>query len=102
MTKDELIDSIRRRLASVRTEPFGGARVESEYEQGVEQGCLFERRAISALLADYEEQESERVIARSERARLRSMRIRNERLQAIGARAVIPLAARGVVGMIRK
>jgi len=66
MTKDEFIDAIRKRLADVTTEPYGGRRVESEYAQGVEQGSLSERRAIAALLADYDAQESERRPARAD------------------------------------
>jgi len=98
MTKDELILTIHQGVGEIWVDPGPGQRTQSaDFYRGMESVA----RDLRALLADYDEQESERVIARVERARIRSTRIRNVRPLVLGARAVIPLAARGVLGMLR-
>jgi len=99
MTKDELILTIHQGVGEIWVDPGPGQRTQSaDFYRGMESVA----RDLRALLADYDDQEVERGIAKYERARMRETRIRRVRPMVVGARAVIPLAARGVVGMTRK
>jgi len=105
MTKDELIRRLRRwveqpeLLIEVFETPASFS--VSDHHRAIF-GVKWVIDLVRSALADYDAQEEAREIARVERARIRSMRIRNVRPMVLGARAVIPLAARGVVGMLRR